>query len=146
MEFDRRVKLVVYGHFAATGGAPTAAVVSAEVGSSEAEVRSAYQRLSDQRVLVTAADGTSITMAPPFSGVPTPHVVISEGVRYFANCAWDALGIPAALGQPAAVHSECAQGGDQLVLEVAPEGPPPSDWLFHCLVPAAHWWDDIGFT
>jgi hypothetical protein len=25
-------------------------------------------------------------------------------------------------------------------------GPAPSDWLFHCLVPAAHWWDDIVFT
>ena len=24
--------------------------------------------------------------------------------------------------------------------------PEHSDWLFHCLVPAAHWWDDIVYT
>ena len=31
-------------------------------------------------------------------------------------------------------------------LGVGLEGPEPSDWLFHCLVPAAKWWDDIVFT
>ncbi len=25
-------------------------------------------------------------------------------------------------------------------------GPEPSSWLFHCLVPAAKWWDDLVFT
>jgi hypothetical protein len=85
-------------------------------------------------------------MAPPFSGVPTQHVVEADGIRYFANCAWDALGIPAALHKPGTIHSRCAQSGESFHLQVGIQGPEPSDWLFHCLVPAAKWWDDIVFT
>ena len=31
-------------------------------------------------------------------------------------------------------------------MEVSDRGPDVSDWLFHCVVPAAQWWDDIVFT
>ena len=150
--FDVRVKLAVYGHFAETGRGPSPEEVAhrmAASGSPEvdaASVRDAYPRLRAQRVLVLEPDGTSIRMAPPFSGVRTQHVVESGGIRYFANCAWDALGIPAALHRPALVRSRCEQSLELLDLEVGTEGPAPSDWLFHCLVPAAHWWDDIVFT
>ena len=85
-------------------------------------------------------------MAPPFSGIPTQHVVIVDDTKYFANCAWDSFGILAALHRPGRVHSRCEQSGEPLDLEIGLEGPPPSDWLFHCLVPAARWWDDIVFT
>ena len=85
-------------------------------------------------------------MASPFSGVQTQHIVEADGIRYFANCAWDALGVPAALHKPATIHSRCEQSGEPLHLAVSLQGPEPSDWLFHCLVPAAKWWDDIVFT
>src|SRR5438874_13808010 len=58
----------------------------------------------------------------------------------------DALGIPAALHRPAVVYSRCEQSGEPLRLQVSLEGPEPSTWLFHCLVPTAKWWDDIVFT
>ena len=109
-------------------------------------VLDAYPRLRAQRVLVLEADGSSIRMAPPFSGVPTPHVVLAGGVRYFANCAWDALGILAALHREGQVQSRCEQSADPLRLQVGLDGPEPSTWLFHSLVPAAKWWDDIVFT
>jgi hypothetical protein len=109
-------------------------------------VLSAYARLRAQRLLVLEADGSSIRMAPPFSGVPTQHSIEMDGKQYFANCAWDAFGIPAALQRPGVVHSSCAQSGQPLHLSVGLDGPEPSDWLFHCLVPAAKWWDDIVFT
>jgi hypothetical protein len=105
-----------------------------------------YQRLRAQRLLVLEEDGSSIRMAPPFSGVSTPHIVEADGIQYFANCAWDALGILAALYTTGTVHSECAQSGEPFQLHVDSQGPEPSDWLFHCLVPAAKWWDDIVFT
>jgi len=91
-------------------------------------------------------DGQSIRIAPPFSGVPTQHVVEASGVRYFANCAWDSLGIPAALHRPARVRSRCEQSMEPLDLAVDLDGPESSTWLFHCLVPAARWWDDLVFT
>ena len=146
MEFDVQVKLAVYRHFAETGNGPSLREVAGLVHSDVENVREAYLRLRAQRLLVLEPDGSSIRMASPFSGVPTQHVVEAGGIRYYANCAWDALGVPAALHQPATIHSRCEQSGEPLHLGVGLEGPEPSDWLFHCLIPAAKWWDDIVFT
>ena len=109
-------------------------------------VLAAWNRLREGRAIVTGEDGIAIRMANPFSGIRTEHTFESAGVRYYANCAWDALGIPAALGRGGTVRSRCAHSGESLRLEVAEEGPERCDWLFHSLVPAARWWDDIVFT
>jgi hypothetical protein len=146
MEFDLEVKLAIYGHFAATGGRPSLADIAAPLGTSASAVRDALARLRKQRVLLLEADGESIRMAPPFSGVATQHRVQSGGVSYFANCAWDALGIVSALRRPGIVDSRCEQSMEPLRLEVTEKGPGRSDWVFHCLVPAAKWWDDLVFT
>lgn len=146
MDFDTQVKLAVYNHFAERGRRPSLGEVMERVRSDAERVLNAYQSLRAQRLLVLEPDGSSIRMASPFSGIPTQHVVEANGIRYFANCAWDALGILAALHKPGTVHSRCEQSGEPFHLEVDRQGPQPSDWLFHCLVPAAKWWDDIVFT
>ena len=146
MDFDLQVKMAIYRYFAETGGRPSPEEISRRVDAPAAQVAESYLRLRAARVLVLESDAVTIRMAPPFSGVATQHVVKSEGVSYFANCAWDALGIPAALQRPATVYSRCEQSREPLQLEVSRQGPEASDWLFHCVVPAAHWWDDIVFT
>lgn len=146
MDTDTQVKLAIYRHFAENGRPPSPEEVSGRAGLEVQSVLETYPRLKAQRVLVLEADGSSIRMAPPFSGIPTQHVVLAGGKQYFANCAWDALGIPAALHQPAEVRSRCEQSGKPLHLKVGLDGPEPTPWLFHCLVPAAKWWEDIVFT
>lgn len=146
MSLDTQTKLAIYRHFAETGQRPSLEVIAERAGSDVSSIREAYARLRAQRVLALEADGESIRMAPPFSGVPTQHVVIVDNRSYFANCAWDSFGIVAALQRPGWVHSRCEQSGEPLDLEVGLEGPPPCEWLFHCLVPAAKWRDDIVFT
>lgn len=146
MEFDVQVKLAIYSHFAETGRPPSPEQVAEHVRSNVESVLEAYQSLRAQRLLVLEPDGRSIRMAPPFSGVPTRHRVEAGGVQYIANCAWDALGILAALHKPGTVHSRCGQSGEPLHLNVGIHGPESSDWVFHCFVPAAKWWDNIVFT
>jgi Alkylmercury lyase len=146
VDLEVRTKLAIYEHFAAVGRRPSVDEVAERTGASVPLVREVLGRLRAQRVLVLEADGESIRMAPPFSGVPTQHRVTSAGTAYFANCAWDALGIPAALHRAATVHSRCAQSLEPLELAVSEDGPEASDWLFHSAVPAAKWWDDIVFT
>ncbi len=146
MEFDVKVKLAVYRHFAETGHRPSLEDVVGRIDSDVHSVLEAYQRLRAQRLLVLEADGSSIRMASPFSGVPTQHVAEVGGIQYFANCAWDVLGVIAAWHMPGTVHSRCEQSGEPYHLKVGLNGPEASDWLFHCLVPAAQWWDDIVFT
>ena len=146
MDSETQVKLAVYRHFAETGRRPEPGAVASRAGVSVDRVLEAYQGLRAQRLLALESDGASIRMAPPFSGVETQHRVEAGGALYFANCAWDALGIPAALQVRGVVHSRCEQSREPLVLDVGLGGPASSGWLFHCLVPAAKWWDDIVFT
>jgi hypothetical protein len=146
VDLDTTIKLEIYSHLARTTRAPTPAQVAGAVGATVQTVESAYQRLYQKRVLVLEPDGVSIRMAPPFSGVETQHLVRAGGKDYFANCAWDALGIPAALGQPAEVFSRCEQTLEPLHLRVHRGGPEPLECVIHFAVPAALWWKDIVFT
>ncbi|MEM8932083.1 MAG: organomercurial lyase [Acidobacteriota bacterium] len=146
MDFDTRVRRTIYEHFATTGRRPELATMAERVEATTDEVIASYRRLSDRRVLVLDDDGISIAMALPFSGVPTQHTVESDGVVYTANCAWDALGVPAALQRPATVHSRCEQSREPFRLDIGVDGPESSEWLFHSLVPASKWWADIVFT
>jgi hypothetical protein len=145
-DLDTRIKLAVYRGVAERGMLPTAGDVADAVSVTVQDVRDSYARLAQRRLLVLEPDGLTIRMAPPFSGVPTDHVVRSGGIAYFANCAWDALAIPAALHRPGEIDSRCGQSESPLHLEVGLDGPEPSSWLFHVSVPAAQWWRDIVYT
>ena len=143
---DIALRTAVYRHFASTGQSPTVDAMRDAIGATTELVREGYHRLYAKRMLVPAGDFVSIRMAPPFSGVPTQHQVTVNGTQYFANCAWDAFGVVSALGGTGDVLSRCDQTLKPLVLHLTPDGPPPSGWLFHCVVPAAEWWNDIVFT
>jgi hypothetical protein len=136
----------VYRHFAEQAEAPTLADMSQVMRAPAAQVKEAYSRLFAKRLLVLMPDGESIRMAPPFSGIPTQHRVRAGGKEYFANCAWDSFGIPAALHADAEVISRCEQTGEPLHIRLGSDGPPPSSWIFHVAVPAVHWWLDIVYT
>jgi len=144
--FDLTVRTAVYRHFARTGNSPTLDDTHAAIGATSEQVIDAYRRLYAKRMLVPAADFASIRMAPPFSGVPTQHRAMVNGKEYFANCAWDAFGVVSALGGSGDVLSRCEQTLEPLVLHLTADGPPASRWLFHCVVPATDWWNDIVFT
>jgi hypothetical protein len=146
MSLDTQTKLAIYRHFAETGQRPSLQVVAENVGSDVSNVREAYVRLRAQRVLVLEPDGESIRMAPPFSGVPTQHVVIVDDTKYFANCAWDSFGIPAALHRLGEFIPAASNPVNRSIWRLAWKVRRPCSWLFHCLVPAARWWDDIVFT
>jgi len=147
MDFDIQVKLAIYQHIAETTQAPAVEEVAARVGAAPADVREAYGRLYQNRVLVLEPDGISIRMAPPFSGVPTQHRVrVDDGRELFANCAWDALGVLAALHRPGEVLSRCEQTFEPIEFQVSTSGPEPEPCVIHFAVPAAHWWKDIVFT
>ncbi|HJZ74663.1 MAG TPA: organomercurial lyase [Vicinamibacterales bacterium] len=144
--FDATLRTAVYRHFATTGQSPTFDAMREATGATNEQVRDGYRRLYAKRMLVPTGDFVSIRMAPPFSGVPTQHHVAVNGTQYFANCAWDAFGVVSALGGTGDVLSRCEQTLEPFVRRLTPDGPPPSGWLFHCVVPASEWWNDIVFT
>ena len=122
-DFDTVVKLALYGITAESGRIPAIAAAADRVRATPAAVKEAYLRLRARRLLWLEADSVTVRMAPPFSGVPTQHQVMVDGIEYYANCAWDALAIPAALHRPGLVRSRCEQSLVPLELYVGSHGP-----------------------
>ena len=97
------------------------------------------ESLAEHHVVALDDDGR-ILMAHPFAAHTSGASVQSDDREWWGNCAWDAFGIVAALGLQRATIT--AQGitlhvdGDEI----------HGDAVFHVLVPAARWWDDIGYT
>jgi hypothetical protein len=145
--FDRAVRVAVYRHTVAEGVPPSATEIAQEVGATTADVETSLRRLADGHVLVLASGTTSIWMAAPFSAIPTPFSVSVGERRYFANCIWDALGIPACLHADAVIDTHCPDCAAPLRLEVRDGAlEEPGEGVIHFAVPAARWWDDIGST
>lgn len=85
-------------------------------------------------------------MANPFSAIPTAYRVSAGDRWWYANCAWDAFGICAALGVDGRIETSCADCGEALTVDVIDQVPNDETLLFHSLVPASRWWDDIVLT
>lgn len=85
-------------------------------------------------------------MANPFSAVPTAFRVHAAGRSWYANCAWDAFGICAALHADGQIDTSCPDCKASIAIDVRNQRPVQTDSWFHCLVPAHRWWDDIVFT
>lgn len=104
-----------------------------------------YRRLAESHALVLDADG-AIVIANPFSGVPTAYTAEADGRTWAANCAWDGLGILAALGRDGTVLTTCSDCGEPLALELRHGRLAETDAVAHFLVPAAAWYDDLVHT
>jgi hypothetical protein len=146
-EFDLRIRNHLYASFVRDGRAATVSEAAEALHLPAGEVADAYRRLHDAHAVVLQPDGNEIRMLNPFSTGATPHRVEAGGRSWFANCAWDALGIPAALHTDAAIESACPDCGERLELEIRDgELVRGAELLVHFVVSARRWWDDIGFT
>lgn len=145
MDLETRIRQDVYRTAAETGRPPTIAELATATSVPGDEVREALTRLAAGRIVVLQPSG-EILMAPPYSAIPTPFLVEIGGRRLYANCAWDALGVPAMLRAPARVAAGCGCCGDAIDLTAPPDATPASDAVVHFAVPAARWWHDMVFT
>ncbi len=143
---DRRVRWLVYRHFREHGTAPTATVLADTVARSIGDVDASLIRLAATHRLVLAPGSTDIWMAHPFSGLPTAYPVETAHQKYWANCAWDALGIPALVGEDARTRTLCPDCGESLEIEVRDGVASSNGTRVHFAVPPRRFWDDIGFT
>jgi hypothetical protein len=130
-----------YAAFVELGRAPA----PSELGDAT-EVRAGWRRLHEAHALVLNRSTDEIRMANPFSAVPTAYRVHASNRWWYANCAWDAFGICASLHVDGRIETSCPDCGEPLVIAVHEQRPDDESLLFHCLVPAARWWDDIVFT
>ena len=142
---DLELRNATYRRFVELGRAPTPVEVASVAGIEIEAVRAGWQRLHDAHALVLDGAG-AILMANPFAARPTPFRVEAAGRSWFANCGWDAFGIGAALHVDSVIHTECPDCRVALTIPVRESRPADTNLVFHVLVPAASWWNDIGFT
>jgi hypothetical protein len=143
---DIALRNVTYQLFVEQGRGAAAGVVGAGGGGTGEVVERGWRRLHDAHALVLNGAGTELRMANPFSAVPSAYRVEAGGRWWYANCAWDAFGVCAALQVDGRIETSCPDCGEAIAVGVRDERADDESLLFHCLVPAEQWWEDIVFT
>lgn len=110
----------------------------------------ALHSLEQGRQLFRLEGTQRILMAHPFSNMSTPYQVITEdGKTYYANCAWDSIGIHILLRRPVQIKSYCFHCSDPIELALKNEEvleKKPANVLIHFSKPVALWLEDIVDT
>jgi hypothetical protein len=145
-DFDWSVRTTIYRTFAERGSAPALAEIAATLGSTEHRVRASLQTLFAAHEIAPLRSGDGVWMANPFSAVPTDYVVETPRMTCYANCAWDALGVPAITGTDGWTRTRCAESDEALEFGVRNRRLEGDAAVIHLVTPLRDAWLDIGFT
>lgn len=143
---DWDVRASVYRSFAERMCAPSADEIADGVGLEASEVLESLARLEAAHQIALLPDRSGVWMANPFSAVPTAFPVRTAGGTCWANCAWDALGVPGMLGVDSWTDTHCANSGEPIAFGVRGGRRIGDEGIVHLVVPPRDAWEDIGFT
>jgi hypothetical protein len=143
---DAELRLAVYEMILRSGRVPSVHELAKALATDEAVIRQGLHRLNEAHAFVLSHRG-EILMAHPFSAIETPYTVVSEDISFRANCAWDALAIPAMLNIGARVDARChCSCMEPIALEFHHGVLAPVDAVVHFAVPPRRFYDDVRFT
>lgn len=140
------IRTFVYRYFEETARPPQLGETASSFGLTPEQAAEAYEGLHQRHAFYLQPGTHDILMANPFSAVETPFRVYAKDKTYFANCAWDSLGIPAALHADAEIEAVCAQSGEPIRLSIRGGQASDADALVHFLIPFRDWYNDLVFT
>ncbi len=145
-DVDQAMRLHIYRFWCEQGRPPGVAESARACGLAETAALAAWRRLHDAHLILLEADGERIRMANPLSALPTNYRVRVGDRWLFANCAWDAPGIPAMLRQDAVIEARCSPRGEFLRCAVRDGELLAEEALVHFALPFRHWYDDLVET
>ena len=146
-----QIRHFVYQHFADTTHPPGVDEAALHFNISTEEAGEYYKELNNRHAFFLEPDTLSVRMAWPFSAVQTDFKVHSNGKTYYANCAWDMLGIPVVLQSDAVTEAVCTESNETVQLEIK-DGQITNhqstnyQLLIHFPLPFTRWYDDLVFT
>lgn len=143
--FDVRLRQFIYRHFIQKERAPSTREMAAALKCNARDISAGLRRLSQSHAIVVEESG-ELWRAAPFSAVPTAFLVDIGPRRYWANCIWDALGIPAMLRHDGVIRSSCGCCNLAMTMKVEKGKVAGEKGIIHFAVPARHWYQDIVFT
>ena len=143
-DFQRRVRAHIIQRLRDNHPAPGPNDIAAEMSVSRDAAVAALRALADAHRLALLPGSDEVWMIHPFSAVATDFVVRAAGRQWYANCVWDGLAILGFVGD-GTLDTHTPLWNDLVRLRVT-NGRVSGDGIIHFLVPARHFWDDIGFT
>jgi hypothetical protein len=143
---DWTVRHHIYRQIVERERPPTVAETAAQLGMAPEAARAAFDRLHERHAIFLDPTSREIRIANPFSAVPTAFRVRTAGHGYWANCAWDALGIAAALARDVRIEAEDAASGEPIELSVGDGRLRHRDEIVHFAIPFRRWYDDLITT
>ena len=141
-----KIRHFVYNHFADKTLAPSVDETAHHFNISIEEAGKYYKELHKRHAIFLEPETLTIRMANPFSGILTDFKVHANGKTYYANCAWDMLGIPATLHIDAVIEAVCTESNETVHLEIRDGQITNYDLRIHFPLPFARWYDDLVFT
>ena len=144
---DWQIRFNLYRFFVEHGHPPAYTKLATEMGLSPDTLRRAYHRLHRDHAIFLETGTDEVRMANPLSAVSTPYQVEVNGRTFYANCAWDSLGIPAMLAADAHIKAEI-NGCDEPVRYAVERGELHADerLVVHFPLPFRNWYDDHVHT
>ena len=151
-EYDRRMttdlwelRHRIYRTVADSGAVPDRSTIRDWVG--DADPADALLAEMHERHLLVLGDDGSPHMVLPFAASDTGHRVRGADTSWWANCAWDSLAVPIALGGvDVDIDAAWVDTGEPVDLTVRDGRLTSTDGFIQWMIPARHWWDDVVET
>lgn len=143
------VRHFVYDDMLSNGLPPSAARIGRHFGVDANDVKRELAALKIGKTILVHPTTGEIWMTGPFASGVTPYRIdriVGTTQSWWANCAWDMLGVALIVNEPVRLVASCCDCGEPFTLDASPKRGIESDWLVHFLLPARRWYEDIGFT
>ncbi|HEV8216180.1 MAG TPA: organomercurial lyase [Gemmatimonadaceae bacterium] len=141
------LRTFIYDKLIVAGTMPSSADIATHFAVGRTDALRALSELKIGKTVLPHPRTGEIWMAGPFSAAETQYAVRAGERQWFANCAWDMLGVATLVDVPVDIETRCTDCGDPIALRLEPQDETVGvDLLVHFLLPARRWYDDIGFT
>ena len=140
------LRVFVYDEVLARGKPPSLSSIASHFAVSPSDAGGALANLKIGKTILVDPTSGEIWMAGPFAAMESPYRVVGDRQSWWANCAWDMIGVAMIANEPVNIESRCTECGEPMTIRCDPTAPPTSEAVVHFLVPARRWYDDIGFT
>ena len=144
-DFDSRLRLLVYRQTIRTGRVPLVAEIARALSCPRQKVREGLLRLSEGHAFMLQENGELWRVAP-FSAIATAFPVRVGKRSWWANCIWDALGLPAMLNKDALINAGCSCCNFEMPFAIKSGKLLQDQGVIHIAVPARDWYRDVVFT
>jgi hypothetical protein len=145
-EFDLKIRYQIYRYFADNCSAPSYQEIADLLNTEKENVRVSFHKLHERHMIFLEPGADTIRMANPFSAIPTSFKVTSGNKLWWANCAWDSVGIAAALKIDVQIKASYADTQETVDLQVNHGMVAGKNHLVYFPLPCRYWYDDLIFT